>query len=34
MALRRPDRPTDPDNRYDRQRLARRLADLLDEITT
>ena len=34
MALRRHDRPADPDNRYDRQRLARRLADLLDEITT
>jgi glycosyltransferase involved in cell wall biosynthesis len=32
MALPRPDRPADPAGRYDRRRLARRLADLLDEI--
>jgi hypothetical protein len=32
MALPRPDRPADPDGRYDRQRLAGRLAGLLDEI--
>ena len=32
MALPRPDRPADPDGRYDRQRLAERLAALLDEM--
>ena len=32
MAMPRPDRPADPDGRYDRRNLAERLADILDEV--
>lgn len=34
MELRRPDRPADPERRYERSALTARLAGLLDEVTT